>query len=139
MAESAFDHKATQPDVHRLTAVLGDSATLWEEIKRHLKEEYGDLTEEWKFYSQKSGWILKTLRKKRNLFFFLPVEGYFKITFIFGDKAVAVVEQSDLPKGIVDTLKNARKYAEGRGIQIEVKTPLDVENVKKLVDIKIKN
>ncbi|MCG8607702.1 DUF3788 domain-containing protein [bacterium] len=75
MAESAFDDKTIQPDDQRLAAILGDSATLWEEIKKYLKDGYGETTEEWKFYGQKSGWILKTLRKKRNLFFFTPVEG----------------------------------------------------------------
>jgi hypothetical protein len=36
-------------------------------------------------------------------------------------------------------LTNARKYAEGRGIRIEVRNPADAENVKKLFDIKINN
>ncbi len=36
-------------------------------------------------------------------------------------------------------LKNARKYMEGRGISIEVRTIEDVEIVKKLVEIKINN
>jgi hypothetical protein len=36
-------------------------------------------------------------------------------------------------------LKNARKYAEGRAIRIEVKSRKDLEHVKKLIDIKISN
>jgi len=97
------------------------------------------LTEDWKFYGQKSGWILKTLRKKRNLFFFIPLKGSFKVSFVFGDKAVAAVEKSDLPQGLITTLKNARKYAEGRGLQIDVKRPADVKNIMKLVNIKVNN
>ena len=68
MAESIFDDKSNQPDDAGLTAALGDSAVFWQNIKSHLRDRYGELTEEWKFYNQKSGWILKTLRKKRNLF-----------------------------------------------------------------------
>jgi hypothetical protein len=112
---------------------------LWKEIKKHLKAEYGELIEDWKFYGQKSGWILKTLRKKRNLFFLVPSEGSFRLSFVFGDKAVAAAEQSDLPKDIITTLKNARKYAEGRGLQIEFKRQADVENIQKLVEIKVNN
>lgn len=117
--------------------VLGESAKLWQEIKRTLEEQYGPSTEEWKFYNQKSGWILKVIRKKRNLFFFTPLEGQFRIDFVFGDRAVAAVEQSDLPVTIIDGLKNARKYVEGRGIRIDVRSADDVENVIKLVGIKI--
>ncbi len=97
------------------------------------------MTEEWKYYNQKSGWILKTLKKKRNLFFFIPVEGSFKITFIFGDRAVAAIEGSDLPEEIIDRLRNAKKYAEGRGIQLQVTSVADVENVKKLVEQKLQS
>jgi len=40
---------------------------------------------------------------------------------------------------MIKTLKNTRKYAEGRGLPIEIKTKKDVENIKKLVEIKISN
>ena len=89
MAASVFDDKETKPTAQKLARTLGESNGLWKEIKKHLKAEYGELTEDWKFYGQKSGWILKTLRKKRNLFFFVPSEGSFKISFVFGDRAVA--------------------------------------------------
>ena len=139
MAVSVFDDKAVEPTNRMLVRALGKSNGLWKEIKKHLRAEYGELTEDWKFYGQKSGWILKTLRKKRNLFFFVPLEGSFKLSFVFGDKAVAAAEQSDLPKDLIKTLKNARKYAEGRGLQIEVKETADVENIKELVEIKVNN
>jgi len=69
----------------------------------------------------------------------IPIEGSFKITFVFGDKAVSVVEKSDLPKEIINTLKGTKKYMEGRGIQIDVKDLEDVKNIKKLVEIKVNN
>ncbi|MHC4166372.1 MAG: DUF3788 domain-containing protein [Planctomycetota bacterium] len=139
MAASVFDDKAAKPTPQKLARALGESNELWKQIKKHLKTEYGELTEDWKFYGAKSGWILKTLRKKRNLFFFIPLEGGFKVSFVFGDKAVAAAEKRDLPKDLVKTLKSARKYAEGRGLQIEVRGPADVDNIKKLVEIKVNN
>ena len=139
MSVSVFEDKATMPDDKMLDKALGKSNRLWREIKKHLKAEYGELNEDWKFYGQKSGWILKTLRKKRNLFFFVPIKGSFQVTFVFGDKAVAAVQKSDLPKKLVTKLKNARKYAEGRGLRIDVKNSADVEHVKRLVEIKINN
>ena len=137
MADSIFDDKNAMPNDGMLAQALGETYKYWEDIKNHLAAEYGELIEDWKFYNQKSGWILKTLKKKRNLFFFIPVDGRFKMTFVFGDRAVDAVEQSNLPGDIKKTLRNARKYAEGRGLQIEVDASDKVEIVKKLVEIKV--
>jgi len=139
MAASVFDDKEKKPTPQRLARVLGESNGLWKEIKKHLRAEYGELTEDWKYYGKNYGWTLKTLRKKRNLFFFVPLDGAFNVSFVFGDRAVAAAEKSDLPKDLIETLKNARKYVEGRGFKIEVKGPADVENIKKLVEIKVNN
>ncbi|MDZ7289364.1 MAG: DUF3788 domain-containing protein [candidate division KSB1 bacterium] len=139
METNVFMDKSIQPDDRRLARVLGESATFWEAIKQHIFQRHGEVTEEWKFYNAKSGWILKVLLKKRNLFFFVPLPGFFRVAFVFGDKAVAAVAKSDLPEAIKIELKNARKYAEGRGIRIEVKSQEEVEHVKKLIDLKVSN
>ena len=139
MAASIFDDKTTEPNDKMLAGVLGKSNQLWQEITKNLKAKYGELIEEWKFYGQKSGWILKTLRKKRNLFFFIPLKGSFQVSFVFGDKAVAAVEKSGLPQELITELKDARKYAEGRGLRIDVKRSADVEHIIKLVEIKVNN
>lgn len=139
METNAFMDKSVQPDDAQLARVLGKSINFWEAIKQHITQKHGDFTEEWKFYNAKSGWTLKVLRKKRNLFFFIPLQGAFRVAFVFGDKAVAAVEKSDLPEALKNELRKARKYAEGRGIRIEVKFQKDVEHIKKLIDIKVGN
>ena len=139
MSTSIFNDKGVKPDNEMLQENLGNTGPYWDKIKNYLKENIGDIIEDWKYYNPKSGWILKNMLKKRNLFFFTPFDGYFRITFVFGDKAVAVVEKSDLPEKIKNSLINARKYMEGRGISIEVKREEDVEIVKKFVEIKVNN
>ncbi len=122
-----------------LSDALGQSYKYWEELKNALQDQYGPLTEEWKYYGASSGWTLKLLLKKRNLFFFAPYEKYFKIAFIFGDKAVSAVEESDLPVKMAQELKNAKRYAEGRGLRLEIKKKADIKHVITLVGIKIRN
>lgn len=139
METNAFMEKSIQPDDRQLARLLGRNAPFWEAIKQHIAQKHGDITEEWKFYNTKSGWTLKVLRKKRNLFFFTPLPGFFRMVFVFGDRAVSAVEKSDLPENLKNELKQARKYAEGRGIRIEVKSQKDVEYIKKLIDIKVSN
>lgn len=139
MAENMFMDKEDKPDAQKLSKVLGSTYQYWTGLRAYLEETQGPLTEDWKYYNTKSGWTLKLLKKKRNLFFFGAMDGFFRVTFVFGDRSVAVVEKSDLPKSIIKRLVEARKYMEGRGLSVEVHSADDVEHIKTLVKIKIEN
>jgi hypothetical protein len=139
MSASIYDDKLKKPTNEDLVKALDTKYKLWEDIKKHVNENYGTATEEWKYYNQKSGWLLKLLLKKRNLFFMIPHEKYFGVSFIFGNKAVSVIEKSSLPGEIISEIVNARKYMEGRGLSVSVKSKKDFENVIKLLDIKVQN
>lgn len=139
MSSSIFSDKLIKPDKQNLVEALQNTYKLWEEIRKYIRSEFGETVEEWKYYNSKIGWTLKSLNKKRNLFFFIPCDKYFKISFAFGEKAVTEIEKSNLPDKIIEEIKNARKYMEGRGLRVEVKKRKDVDIIKKLVDIKIKN
>ena len=134
-----FD-KSTVPSQEKIEKLMGDASPHWEAICLFLKEEFGEILYDWKYYGKKSGWTLKSLLKKRNLFFFKPDNGSFKVVFVFGEKAVNAVNESDLPDDIKEELNNARKYVEGRALRILVTgKPEDVETIKELVRIKVKN
>lgn len=137
MATSILDNKSVIPDEGQVKDVLGKTFQYWTAIKKYFKDKQIDVQEEWKFYSQKYGWSMRLKHKKRNILYLVPCEGYFRATFIFGDKAVAAAEQSALPESILDMIRNARKYAEGRAIRFEVRGQKDAENVKKLIEIKM--
>jgi hypothetical protein len=139
MALSVFLDKSKRPGEHDLSETLGETKQLWDQVKTYVKETVPDIIEDWKHYGKNSGWTMKLLKKKRNLFFSYPGEGHFTVVFVFGDKAVQAVENSPLPPDIIQTLKEAKKYAEGRGLRVTVKNQDDVEVVKKLITIKIAN
>ena len=139
MSVNIFIDKSHKPTEKDLSEKLAFTYKYWEEIKKSLSDEYGDLVEEWKYYGLKYGWTLKLFYKKRNLFFFSAYENYFLIGFIFGEKAVSAIKKSDLPKSIIEELMRAKKYVEGRGLRIEVKKRSDIKNIIKLVGFKINN
>jgi hypothetical protein len=139
MSANVFIDKLAKPDDQALVRALGKTYPLWAEIEKHIATTLGKSVEEWKYYGLKSGWTMKTLYKKRNLFFFTACKGYFRIAFVFGDRAVAEIITSDLPKAMIEEITNAKKYAEGKGLRVDVKTRRDVESVKKLIAIKVTN
>ncbi len=69
--------------------------------------------------------------------FVVPCEGYFRVAFTIGDKAADLVFAADLPEEIKKQLMEARKYAEGRSLQVEVKSSDDCENVLKIIRCKL--
>jgi hypothetical protein len=139
MKDIIFTDKTAKPTQNALIEILGKTFSLWEELLINIQTIVGDITEEWKYYGGKSGWQLKILLNKRNLFFFVPGNKLFSIIFIFGDKAVSVIEKSDLPGSIIERLINTPKYAEGRGIRIDVKSKKDLGVIQKLISIKLDN
>jgi hypothetical protein len=139
MALSVFTDKSKLPGDHDLAEALGETKQLWDQLKTYVKETYPDIIEDWKHYGKSSGWTMKLLKKKRNLFFSYSGQGHFTVVFVFGDKAVQAVENSSLPRDIINTLKAAKKYAEGRGLRVTVKNHDDLEIVKTLITIKVEN
>lgn len=139
MSASIYTEKLVQPDDKMLSYELADTKKYLDKISTVIDKEYGDFKPEWKFYNQKSGWILKMFTKKRNVLFVVPCDKYFRVAFTFGDKASDLIFNSDLPDSIKQDLFNAKKYAEGRTIQIEVKTNIDLDIILKMIRIKLMN
>jgi hypothetical protein len=139
MPDYLFLDKSTKPTERQLKEAIADTYKYWIEIKKRIAELYGDTKGEWKFYSKKSGWTLKTLLNNRNLFFFQPFANYFSLTFVFGEKAANVIEESDVSEALKIVLRDAKNYAEGRSLLVNVKTRDDLVDVNKLIDVKVKN
>ena len=137
ISENVFTSKETTPSEEMVMEKLGVNYAHLENLRQFLDHEIGITTREWKFYGKKLGWTLKTFLKKRNLFFISIYDGYFRIGFVFGDKAVKRVLESDIDPSLKTELEEARKYAEGRGIAIRVDNAECLDDVKEMVRIKV--
>lgn len=88
---------------------------------------------------EKYGWSYRIKDKRRAIIYFLPRDKFFKVAFVFGQKATDIIMASDIDDDIKAELLQARKYAEGRGIRIEIKNELIISDIKKLIEIKLAN
>ena len=137
MAGSIFNDKAVEPNEPMLKTALKESYPSYEMIKQYFEMNFGNITREWRYYGKKNGWLLKHLIGTKNILFLNPQSGNFKTTFTFGDNAVKEVLQSDVDPKIKEELSMAKKYAEGRVIQVSVGSKEDVEDILKLINFKI--
>jgi len=139
MSENILLEKEVIPDDKLLKEKLASTYSYLTEIRQIVNETVGETTEEWKHYGKKYGWQLKNLFKKRNLYFIIICDGFFKIIFVFGDKAVSAIQKENISQNLKDELLAAKKYVEGRGLSIIVKDKKYLSDIKKLIEIKIKN
>jgi len=137
MLPNAFIGKPKPPTAAELTAVLGPTRSLWDQLLAELADEHNLTVQEWNSYSPKAGWSLRLKRKGRNIVYLAPCAGCFRAAFILGDKAVATARRGRLPQRLVKILDAAPRYPEGTGVRLEIKKPKDIEMVKQLAAIKL--
>ncbi|MCL2840505.1 MAG: DUF3788 domain-containing protein [Defluviitaleaceae bacterium] len=139
MAVSVFDDKSVMPDKEMVVAALMGTSLLWEDLQNHIHETYPSITGEWKHYGKTAGWSFKLISNKRNLLFFVPLRGCFRIRIVLGEKAVACMETADLPDEVKESYRNATSYAEGRSVDIDISREEQLEVIKTLLKIKFEN
>jgi len=136
MATSIFDNKEIVPNDEDLENILKSSLDAYSKLMSYLENEYGSLTNEWKFYSKNAGWTLRISNKKRNLVFLSPNEDYFLVTVNMGLKVSEIALDSDISDNTKDIIKQAKVYTEGISILIEVKNEEDLDDIKTILDIR---
>lgn len=139
MSQNAFAGRPTRPDKKSLASILGTSKPLWDRLLIDLKRDLKLDRAEWHTASVKLGWSLRLQHKKRNILYLGPRENGFTAAFVLGKEAVAAAQTSSLPLEIMKNISEARRYAEGTGVRIEVKTAEDVSAVKILAKIKLEH
>jgi hypothetical protein len=137
--KSIFTEKEKMPTEEALKKALSNTFELWTALIESTKKANPDLLNEWKYSSEKYGWSFRISEKKRVLIYLLPRDKFFKVAFVFGQKATDEILKSNISEAIVNELKSAKVYAEGRGIRIEVRDKSIIDDIKKLITIKIKN
>ncbi len=140
MEEPVFSDKSHMPQDADLARILGRTKHHWDNLRARALDADPAATPEWKFYSQKSGWTFLLRGKRRNVLYMQPTAKHrFTVSFVFGKKAVQAAEQSDLPDHVVEMIRQAPQYPEGRGVRLEVATAADVKIAKRLLAIKMDN
>jgi hypothetical protein len=139
MLRNAFAGQAKRPTETELASALGAADGLWKELVANLKRELKLDAQEWNSYSVKAGWSLRLQSKKRNIVYLAPGVGCFLASFALGDKAVAEARKRKLPAGVLKIIDQAKRYAEGTAVRMEVHTAKDASVVKTLAKIKLEN
>jgi hypothetical protein len=136
--KSIFTHKSEIPTETQLQEALGATYPYWQTFAEHTLKLYPEAETEWHFTSEKFGWSYRVKDKKRVIIYLLPRKQFFKVAFVFGQKANDAFMESNISESIKTELQAAKVYAEGRGIRIEIKYESWLKDILNLIEIKIK-
>ena len=136
---SYFTDKKFIPTNQDLKKTLGSTFSIWENIVDTTKTLYPKAIEEWNFSGEKYGWNFRIKDKKRAIIYLLPQDKFFKVSFVFGQKATDIILNSIIADDIKTELRNTKVYAEGRGIRIDVKNKFPLKDIQELIKIKLAN
>ena len=126
------------PTDEYIFSIIGEKKILWQNIMNHMVSNYKDSAGEWNFYNDGKRWLFKMVHKKKTIFWAAILTDTFRITFYFGNKAEPIIEASDLPQIMKDEFRTAKRYGLIRGISLKILNKTDVENVQKLIAIKVR-
>jgi hypothetical protein len=136
---SIFTDKAKTPTEKDLDSALGNTFKFWVEIRENVLSKAPQLLQEWNYPGPKYGWSFRIKDKKRAIIYLLPRDKFFKAAFVFGQKACNEVMQAKISDSIKKELSEAKVYAEGRGIRIDVTDSKILADIKSLIEIKLRN
>jgi hypothetical protein len=139
MDKSIFTDKEKPPTNNDLIDALGNTYHLWQMIKDYALLKCTESIDEWKYSGDKYGWSFRIKDKKRVICYMLPRGKFFKVAFVYGQKATDKVMKSRVTDAIKMELASARVYAEGRGIRIDMKDNTIINDIKELIKIKLAN
>jgi hypothetical protein len=135
--KSVFTDKKHKPGIQDLKKALGSTYNAWQNLASFTHSSYQPAKGEWKFSGEKYGWSFQIRDAKRVLIYLLPRDGFFKVGFVFGQKATDEILKSKIAESLKSEIKNAKVYAEGRGIRISVNNDSLLTDLQMLISSKI--
>ncbi len=109
------------------------------EIRHFVIEKYSLTIEEWHVSVKKYDRGFRIKDKKRTIIYLSSKNGWFIVTFIFGQKAADEILASEINRDLQTDLINSKVYMESRVIRIDVREPGLISYIKKPALIKLAN
>jgi hypothetical protein len=136
MAKPILTDKNQFPTDEVISSHIGKSKALWHSLFEYVHHDHPDFTEQWKYYNDGKSWLLKVSRKAKTIFWLSVVEGSFRTTFYFTDRAQQAITKSPLSDDLKEQYRSGKRYNKIRGLTITYKNSRDVEYAKQLIGIK---
>jgi hypothetical protein len=134
---SAFLDRKSPPTEPELQRVLGKAALLWQQLLDELGAAHAPLAPSWSWSGSSHGWLLKLQRRGKTLGYLIPCEGFLVASFALREKAFAAALAEEWPAAVRRALSEAPRFAEGRGVKLELRARKDLDAARRLAELKL--
>ncbi len=125
------------PTEEVIYSYIGDTKALWYSFFEYLHASHPDLTEQWRYYKDGKSWLMKVVRKSKTIFWLSVIQGGFRITFYFTDKAEEAICESSISEELKEQFRNGKHYNKIHGLTITFHNEKDIEYAQKMLAIKL--
>ena len=137
MDQKVLTDKSQFPTEDVIFSHIGKCRKYWESVFHYIHTNHPDFTEQWRYYNDGKSWLMKVVRKSKTIFWLSVWNGFFRITFYFGDKAEKAIFDSPVSEKLKQEFKNGKRLGSIRGITVAVNSPADLEDIKSLIAVKL--
>jgi len=139
MEPKVLSDESVQPNEELIFSIIGEKEIIWKQTMSYLYDNNPDISEVWKFYNDGKSWLFRTLQKKKTIFWISILEDTFRIAFYFAERLEPNILQSNLPDTIKLEYHHAKTFNKSRCIYIDIQDSGDFQNIKMLIDLKMKH
>ena len=139
MALSAFTEKNRMPTDEDLRRVLDKTYASWTKLLELVAERIDPINQVWGYTSASTGWGLRVHHRERVIVYMTPQHNQFLVSLALGEKAVVAAHAAKLPAALLKVIDGAPRYAEGRGVRVEIKSGRQLAALARLAEIKWRN
>ncbi len=137
MSIGLFTDKKHQPADAEVLEAIGARLPLWQDLAHFIRETY-PAEEDFKFlYGKTYGWALRFRIKGQVLTSLYPTQGGFTAQVNLSPEAVEQAQSMRLGQAGRQAIERANPYPEGRWLFIPVESEEDVQDVQRLLALRV--
>ncbi len=137
MGAGLFTNKGQKPSRDELLRSLGTVSGLWDELCSFINKSY-QIEGEFKYYGSKTGWAYRGHKAGKALIMLFFEAGGLMAQIVLNPAQTEEALTSGLSLSTNKMIKEAKVYHDGRWLFINLKTEKELEDVKKLLQVKRK-
>ena len=137
MNEPILGDKTEFPPDEVIYSHIGKSRAQWISLFEYIHTNHPDFAEEWRYYNDGKSWLLKVTRKTKTVFWLSVLEGSFRTTFYFTDRAEEAIIRSTLSDELKTQFKEGKHFGKIWGITVTFNRKRDVADAKVLIALKL--
>ncbi len=135
MSIGAFTDKQHPPAEQEILLAIGEARQAWEGLEQYIASNFR-VKKDLGFYGKNYGWAVRFRKGGKALLSLYPRQGGFTVQVVLSEPLVQQILLEDIGENTRRAIKAANVYAEGRWLFIQVASQKDVEDIRRLLQLK---